>query len=197
MANRRDFLTAAALTAGSLALTPATQAATQRRPLALHAVLIEERFAPSRAFGARLAAHDGTPVLAVADGDITQLWLQQIGPAWRRHPVAVAGLTTRPALFCLEELAAVSGLRVVLHAEHILLPQARTEHQILRGAKSAGLDALDLSLSGPLWPTRMADAVALHRSSSQALRVGPSDAALEPAMPEGAQLLTSWIIAPA
>jgi hypothetical protein len=197
MTNRRDFLHAAALTAGGLTLTPALRAADVRQSLNLHAVLIDGRHAPARTFGARLAAYDATLVLEIADGDITQLWLQQIGPAWRQRPVALAGLTDRSALFCLEQLGAISGVRVVFHAEHIILPDGGTEHQVLRGANAADLAAQELVRAGPLWPQRIAKAIATHRTRNERVRVGPSDAGLEPNMSAGAQLLTSWIIAPA
>lgn len=202
MTNRRSFLQAATLTAGGLATaargTPAAAPAmVVQRPLALHAVLIEAGSPQAAAFGARLGARESTRVLEVPAGDVTSLWLQQIGPAWRRHPVAIAGLTSRSALFCLEQLSAFSGLRVLFHAEHIVMPGGRTEHQLLRGERIAGLAATELRRLGPLWPGRLADAVATHRASGVRERAGPSMAALEPSMPPGATLLTSWIIAPA
>jgi hypothetical protein len=202
MTNRREFMQAATLTAGGLATAArgepvATRSMAAQRPLALHAVLIEEGSPQARAFGARLAARESTRLLTVPAGDVTSLWLRQIGPAWRRHPVAIAGLTSRPALFCLEQLSALSGLRVLFHAEHIVLPGGRTEHQLLRGERIAGLSASNLRRLGPLWPGRIADAVAAHRASGVRERPGPSVAALAPSMPTGATLLTSWIIAPA
>jgi hypothetical protein len=202
MTNRRDFLRAATLTAGGLATaargaTATAPALVAQRPLALHAVLIEAGSPQARAFGTRLAARESTRVLTVPAGDVTSVWLQQIGPAWRRHPVAIAGLTSRPALFCLEQLSALSGLRVLFHAEHIVLQGGRTEHQLLRGERIAGLGATELHRLGPLWPGRLADAVVAHRASGLRERAGPSEAALEPSMPPGATLLTSWIIAPA
>jgi hypothetical protein len=42
----------------------------------------------------------------------------------------------------------------------------------------------------------VAEAFATYRSPVTPQRFGRSDAALEPALPAGAQLLTSWIIAP-
>lgn len=202
MTDRRNFLQAAALTAGGLATAARSSAAAApamqaQRPLALNAVLIEAGSPQASAFGARLAAGSSTRLLTVPDGDVTSLWLQQIGPAWRRHPVAIAGLTSRSALFCLEQLSALSGLRVLFHAEHIVLRGGRTEHHLLRGERIAGLGATELRRLGPLWPGRLADAVAAHRASGVRERSGPSVAALEPSMPAGAMLLTSWIIAPA
>jgi hypothetical protein len=201
MTSRRDFLQTATLAAGgvptmALHASPSPVAGA-RRPLALHAVLVEEGSPQAHAFGARLAMRESTRLLAVSRGDVTSLWLQQIGPAWRRRPVAVAGLTSRPALFCLEQLSMLSGLRVVFHAEHIQLPGGQVRHQLLRGERLAGISESSLRLMGPLWPGRLADAVAAHRASGVGERLGPSAAALEPELPDGATLLTSWIIAPA
>lgn len=190
MTSRREFLQAAAIS-GVIAGTAgtATMAAT-RRPLA--AVVIDERFAQACILGSRLA-DGGTPVLGISDGDITQIWLREIGPMWKRQPAAVAGLTARPALFCLEELALPHGLRVVFHAEHIVHPDG-IAHTILRGSEEAHCFPDDLNRAGNRWPERIAQALSTHQLIAHA-RVGPSDAALEPPLPEGAQLLTSWLIA--
>jgi hypothetical protein len=197
--NRREFLEAAAASA-----VPVIAGASQRndglrektRPAAvLPTVLVDERYRESRSVGARLAAR-GAPLLALPDGDITQVWLQHIGPAWKDHPVSIAGLTGRPALFCLEQFAVRCGLRVVFHAEHFVHREGRTEHRLLRGADAAGLAARDLNLASWLWPARIAEALAAHPKQT-GRRFGLSDAALSPTSRPGAQLLTSWIIAAA
>lgn len=160
----------------------------------LHRVLIDGRHAEARALGARFS-RAATPVSILADGDVTQLWRDEIGPAWRGRPVAIAGLTEQPALFCLEQLGLSGGLRVVFHGEHVTLPDGRVGHTLLRGAEDAGLSARDLTRAGPLWPARLAAAWVLHRRQARPRRVGPSHAALEPVMAAGARWLTSWIIA--
>lgn len=160
----------------------------------LRTILIDERHAEARSVGCYLASA-GATVHTLPDGDITQLWLSTIGPAWRQHPAAVAGLTARPALFCLEQLALTSGLRVVYHAEHIVHADGHVGHFLLRGAEAAQLSARDLTRAGPLWPGRIAEAIATHRHRAGTVRPGRSDAALEPTLPRDAQLLTSWIIA--
>jgi hypothetical protein len=165
-------------------------------PGAVHMGLVDTRYVPARTVGARLAAA-GVGVLDIPDGDVTQLWLQHIGPAWRQQPVSLAGLTARPALFCLEQLARGCGLRVVFHAEHVVHEQGRTEHCLLRGAPAAGISALDLSLAGILWPARIAEVIATYAGHGGRERLGLSEAGLQPALPPGAQLLTSWIIAAA
>ncbi len=196
--NRRIFLEAAAASAlpaiVSARANDAGSPSAVRTRGAVHTVLIDERYAPSRTVGGRLRAA-GADVHPVPDGDLTQVWLRHIGPAWRQHPVTVAGLTARPALFCLEQLALSCGLRVVFHAEHVVHEQGRTEHHLLRGAPAAGLSALDLSLAGVLWPSRIAQVIAAYSSPAVPERFGRSEAALHPTLPPGAQLLTSWVIA--
>jgi hypothetical protein len=196
--NRRIFLEAAvasalpALAGAGPRATPGQSELPARA--AVDTVLVDARHAPARMAAGRLHAA-GTQVHTIADGDITQIWLQRIGPAWRQHPVTIAGLTARPALFCLEQLARGCGLRVVFHAEHVLHTQGRTEHQLLRGAQLTGMTARDLALAGSLWPLRIAQYFATYSSHDVRERFGLSAAALHPTLPPGAQLLTSWIIA--
>jgi hypothetical protein len=196
MTNRRDILQAAAVLPAVVGATRiAAHAHTDTAPLLpLHTVLIDERHAESRRLGARLAAR-GIAVHPVPSGDVTEVWLSHIDPLWRREPLAVAGLTERPVLFCLEQLAIGCGLRVVLHLEHDLHADGGTDHALLRGAEAAGLSGRDLTRAGPHWPSRIADALTRHPQRT-GRRYGRSEAALEPSLPAGTRLLTSWIIAP-
>jgi hypothetical protein len=202
MTNRREFLQAAAI-AGLPAIGAATgnlAAARSSTPTTahtdLHAIVVDERYAEAQSIAASFAGA-GTRVYTIPDGDITHVWLSHIGPTWRERPAAIAGLTARPALFCLEQLALASGLRVVFHAEHVVHAGGATEHAVLRGSDDAFLSARDLKRAGSLWPARVAEAIALHRQLARPLPLARSEAALEPVLPPGAQLLTSWIIAAA
>ena len=194
MTNRREILRAAAvlpLVAGATRFVDATA----RKSSSLR-VLIDERHDAAKIVGARLA-NRGATLHRLSDGDITQVWLQQIAPAWRRQPVAVAGFTERPALFCLEQFALACGLRVVFHNEHVVHPGGHVEHRLLRGSRAANLSLGNLSRARSLWAAHIADAIETHREQHSARdRFGRSDSALEPALPAGATLLTSWIIAP-
>ena len=196
--NRRIFLEAAA--AATLPVMVRAQPKDRARPTAgarpgaVHTCLVDTRYAPARTLGARLAA-TGREVLAIPDGDVTQVWLQHIDPAWRRQPVPLAGLTARPALFCLEQLARGCGLRVVFHAEHVVHEEGRTEHRVPRGAPAAAISPSDLALAGVLWPAHIAEIIATYSSHAARERLGLSEAGLQPTLPAGAQLLTSWIIA--
>jgi hypothetical protein len=195
--NRRIFLEAAVASAlpALASAGPKGTAGQSEEPAraTVDIVLVDARHAPSRMAADRLRAA-GTEVHTIPDGDVTQIWLQRIGPAWRQHPITIAGLTARPALFCLEQLARGCGLRVVFHAEHVLHAQGRTGHRLLRGAQLTGITARDLSLAGSQWPLRIAHYFATYSSHTVGERFGLSEAALHPALPPGAQLLTSWII---
>jgi hypothetical protein len=123
-----------------------------------------------------MLAARGAAVHAVTDGDVTALWLSTIGPAWRNAPVAVAGLTRPPVLFCLEQLAWSQGLRVIFHDEHMV-------------TRAQGAHAT--------WARLMAEIVTTHGAAPTARYAGPTSSGLAPAATRDAQLLTSWIIAPA
>jgi hypothetical protein len=214
MTSRREFLEAAALSAlpvvAGVSLSGAAAAASRpagagslvsASPSAasaseFHLVLFDARYSDARSAAARIAGA-GAATHSLADGDITQVWLDHIGPAWQRGPAVIAGVTARPALFCLEQFALSSGLRVVFHAEHVVHADGRAEHTVLRGAERVGLSAVELANSGARWAGRVGEAIASYRAEPSAPRFGRSNAALEPVLPPRAQLLTSWIIAAA
>lgn len=173
MTSRREFLGYATWAAAPLAGSLPAMAWARESIAQYHAVLIDDRHVEGRLFGSILAGR-GAPVHAVPYGDVTALWLASIGPAWRRGPVAIAGLTRPPVLFCLEQLAWAQGLRVTFHAEQVVPTQS---------AHSA-------------WARQMADLVTINASSYARTR-GPTSAGLAPAPTRDAQMLTSWIIAPA
>jgi len=199
MTTRREFLQGAAASAlPVIAAASSRGGAPASAPAgrAVRAVLIDARHAEARGIGARLA-RSGVSVQAIPAGDITNIWLDRIAPVWKHEPIAIAGLTERPALFCLEQLAWSFNLRVAFHGEHVLHAGGQTEHRLLRGAAPANLAAPELQRAGLRWPNRIADAIENYREPVRAMRRGPSEAALGPTLPHRARLLTSWIIAPA
>jgi hypothetical protein len=206
MTSRREFLEAAALSAlpaiagnsVAAATVPTMGLPTKASPNTVSAfkiVLFDARYPQARNVATRIIRAGATTLHALADGDITHVWLNEIGPAWQRGPAVVAGLTARPALFCLEQFALSSGMRVVFHAEHVVHPDGQTEHSLLRGAESLRLSSSDLKQAGPRWDARIADALMEYRPRPATQRFGRSEAALEPDIPPQSQLLTSWIIA--
>ena len=200
MTSRREFLGAAALSAlpaiagSSLSFAATAVGGRAGAGHASHLVLVDARYPQSRSVATRVS-RSGAAVHALADGDVTQIWLDRIGPAWQKGPSVVAGLTARPALFCLEQLALGSGLRVVFHAEHIVHPDGQTQHSVLRGSEAVRLSAAELNDAGQRWNARIADVLATYRPQATRARFGLSDSALDPILPPRTQLLTSWIIA--
>jgi hypothetical protein len=195
MTTRRELLQFAAcatLPAALGAPTAATSAAAAS-PANLHAVLVEASAVNARAFGQRLGAR-GANVISLHGGDITAAWLASIRPAWLKGPATIAGLTTASALFCFEQLAWSHGLRVVFYAEHIVHADGAVEHALQRADGGTDIAGSTLERAGAGWPLHLANAMATRRIVP-GRRQGPSMAALEPALPSGAQLLTSWVIA--
>jgi hypothetical protein len=202
MINRRNFVQGAAL-AAALARTPPARA--HATVASISWVLADPRHGESRAFAASLVRR-GAARLELAQGDVTPAWVGALSSAWKSRPCAIAGITRPDALFVLEQLAWSHGLRVVLHAEHLIGAAAGPRHEVLRcvthatgqatgGATSLGARAL--ALAGTAWPTEVAGvAAAWSRRPVAASAAGPSSCALAPEPPAGAVLLASWIIAP-
>jgi hypothetical protein len=187
--SRRKFLqTAAALSAAPLAGRAAF--AGGREPAALDAVIFDSRHAAARDFGAR-AGLRGAALRAI-DGDITDLWQNELVGRWKAAPGAVAGLTERHALFLLERLGWDHGLRVVFEAEHAPDARGYAVHRVVRTA-DPGL-ALELKAAGQSWPEVLAEAL-VAGAEAPARDFRPSSAALAAHLGEATKLY-SWIIAP-
>jgi hypothetical protein len=197
MTTRRTFIRIAASAAvpASVSLRAAASAGTSKPRREPEAVIVDADHAAARSFGDRFSAQ-GSAVLSIHEGDVTASWLGHIRPMWSQRRATIAGLTTPAALFCLEQLAWPHGLRVVFHAEHILLADGSLSHQVQRDPQMARLTASNLQRAGTRWPVRLAEAMAM-RGATSSRRPGPSMAALHPQLPAGATLLTSWIIAAA
>lgn len=115
--DRRDVIVASAGAAmaaagfGAARLAMAAPAKAAR----VHVIVADRRFAESRAFAAE-AARSGQRI-AWIDGDVTDLWYDELDGLWRRKRAAIAGLTAYGAFFCLERLAMDRGLRVAFKQE--------------------------------------------------------------------------------
>jgi hypothetical protein len=164
---RRDFLqhglVASALLTGTLARLPAGAAELARPRL--------ERFVFDGRFGAavqaaRLAAAAGIPLAETAD-DLTALWYHDLDLRWRRAPMALAGVTTKGALFVLETLAMDRGMRVLYRGAHGAAGPGRAPVHALEGRADLLADLLP-----------------------------PELASRSPAAAERDEVLFSWLIAP-
>lgn len=195
MTTRRTFIQAAASTAlpiatGTIGSAAASEGVAFRHDT-LQAAILDDAHLAAREFGRQIGMQ-GVPVHSIHSGDITAAWLQTVRPLWQKRRAPIAGLTTPAALFCLEQFAFAHGLRVMFHAEHVLLADGSVEHQVQRG--QGPLSAAALRRARARWPQQLADSLSSPRAT-RGPRPGPSLAALEPALPAGATLLASWIIA--
>jgi hypothetical protein len=199
MTSRREVLQigfAAAVAPLVAHATRATSLIGAERPgsLPLYKALYDVRFADSVAFARRIEAL-GVPVHAI-EGDMTRFWYDDLYHRWRQNgPVAIAGLTTHGALFCLERLAWDQRMRVVFRAAHSLDAAGCVAHDftgpspMLRVAKTANDSA---------WGAQMADVVT-QCPRGRAQIVAGSAATVRPlaaAWPDR-ETLFSWVIAPA
>jgi hypothetical protein len=198
MASRREFLQFG-IAASALPITGATglssdllhSGAPARLPL--YKVVFDERFADSVRFGVEMKRL-GVPTHAI-QGDITDFWLHDLDPRWKKAPVAIAGLTAHGPLFCLERLSWDHRMRVVFSAEHRSLGDGRIEHAI-SGPDIMLRHAAELVAGGPNWAAHIA-AVVTHcppgRSQiSRTTIITP----LATATDDEQEPLMSWVIAP-
>jgi len=157
----------------------------------LYKVLYDTRFPASVAFARRAEAR-GLTVHAMA-GDMTRFWYDDLYHAWRREPVAVAGLTAHGALFCLERLAWDQRLRVVYRGEHAAAAGGCVAHR-LEGPGEWVSEAAEAA-AAPGWPAALADVVAgcpRVRAPRREARAETRGAAEVPQ----SEALFSWVIAP-
>jgi hypothetical protein len=121
MVNRRSVLKIGAATvAGALVKMPVSgrNLSPDRAHIAFHRAVFDERFAECRAFAAELRA--ARVCASAIRGDVAELWYHDLRVYLSKNCLPIAGLTDRPALFCLEELARDVGMRVIFRADHII-----------------------------------------------------------------------------
>ena len=93
---------------------------------AFQRAVFDERFAECRAFAAELQSA-GVRASAIR-GDVAKLWYDDLRVHLNENRSPIAGLTDRPALFCLEELARDVGMRVIFRADHIMDQDGHAQH---------------------------------------------------------------------
>lgn len=159
MPSRREFLqTGAAVSAlGVGALVPrgaSALGAAPRPSVAIHAAIVDDRYAVASSFAAAFGAH-GVPVRPLDSGDITRFFVDELEPLWGAQPVALAGLTQFGPMFVVSQRAAERRLRTMLRVEHRVDADGVLAHvttapadvlQWLEGAAAKGIE----------WPTLMA-----------------------------------------
>jgi hypothetical protein len=157
-------------------------------PQPLYCLVCDMRSASSRALaaeGERLAIR-----IARTNGDITDLWFDDLSQRWKAGPLAIAGLTEHGPLFCLERFAWDHGLRVMFRGTHRALDGGYVEHAITGPFPT--IAAAHTELAGVDWPTRLAR---LLRSCPSARDTSTTTVrGVRAGRGEGA--LVSWVIAP-
>ena len=108
--DRRSIILDALPLSLALFLAPkASFAAVRDRTVA--AAVYDRRVSGAEALTVQLAG-GGVPRFSVED-DVTALWDRHLRGFWTSGSGHVVGVTTRGALFCLEQLAAIQGRRIV------------------------------------------------------------------------------------
>lgn len=190
MPNRRDVLrTAAALPALAAVPFAGLAAAADASVLRLERFVFDVRFAESGAVAKEIERH-GVQLAPIAD-DLMSLWYDELDLAWRKAPMALAGIALAETLFVLETFALDRGMHVVYRGEHGLVENGKIKHLV------AGPSALIERLQ-PLpksWESALASALA-------ECPLGAPEIARAELVSEGGALslrdmpLVSWIIAP-
>ncbi len=192
MLNRRDVLRGGvALPALSFATLPfgTALAGAEARLLTLERFVFDVRFAEPGAV-AKLIEQRGVRLAPVAD-DLMTLWYDELDLAWRKAPMALAGVTLVETLFVLETFALDRNMHVVYRGEHGLVENGRIAH---RFAGPAPLIERLQPLAAP-WESSLAAALL-------ACPLGAPEMTRAESVSEGAALslrdmpLVSWIIAP-
>jgi hypothetical protein len=160
MPNRREFLQTGAVVSavGVGALVPRDARAlgtAARPPVALHAAIVDSRYALAAGFAAALGGR-GVPVRPLDDGDITRFWYDELEPLWRTRRVAVAGFTQFGPMFVVAQLAAERGLRTVLRVEHRLEVNGVLAHVVTAPADVLSWLEDTAATSGLDWPALIA-----------------------------------------
>jgi len=190
MPNRRDVLrTAAALPALATVPFAGLAAAADTPVLRLERFVFDVRFAESGAVAKEIERH-GVQLAPIAD-DLMTLWYDELDLAWRKAPMALAGVTLVETLFVLETFALDRNMHVVFRGEHGLVENGKIKHRV------AGPSALIERLQ-PLpasWESALASALT-------ECPLGAPEIARAELVSEGGALslrdmpLVSWIIAP-
>ena len=196
MVNRRRAMKIGAATvAGALVNLPALdrEVAPARAHNAFQRAVFDERFAECRAFAAEL--HSAGVLTSAIRGDVAELWYRDLRVQLSKNPTPLAGLTDRPALFCLEELARDVGMRVIARVDHVIDPDREQNGH----AQHTAVGPVSLVAASRQLTTELGFGRTMARVFRQFDLSEPRDAAAQkrtgPFAPENKTALVSWIIA--
>lgn len=191
MPTRRTILQSAAVLSAA-PLAPKVVFADGTRPAANMGVIYDHRHREARTFRRRAAQWDAA-IRGTLDGDITEIWQNDLSVLWKSKPAAIAGLTERPALFLLEQLGRDYGMRVFFQAEHEANGKGAWIHRIVRSSNPSLKGQLEAA--GRAWPAVLADQLLTAPQEVASKDITPTGAAMAAHLNEPDKLY-SWIIAP-
>ena len=197
MTSRREFLSlgvsALALPiSGRIALRSSGPSGSDPLPMAFYKVLFDERFAACRAFSEE-ARRLGLEVHAIR-GDVTHVWYNDLHARWKQGPVAIAGMTQKAALFCLDVMARDQRMQLVFLREHLHRSETRAD-RAQAGPPGVKQPSSNVLAGGPEWPAWMARLIGRFPSQSLRAKIPPVTVPLVSAADDPG-LLVSWVIAP-
>ena len=157
---------------------------------AFQRAVFDERFAECRAFASEM--HRAGVLTAAIRGDVARLWYHDLRVHLSKNATPLAGLTDRPALFCLEELARDVGMRVIARVDHVIDPDGDQDRHTAVGPASIVAATRQLTTEPGFGRT-------MGRLFGRFDISEPRDAAAQkrtgPFSPENKTALVSWIIA--
>ena len=192
MINRRSVLKlSAASVAGALVNVPirAFGAIPADSHGSLYRAVFDERFEECLAFAGEMNRRGVTT--SGIRGDVAKLWYEDLRARLRQGPGAIAGLTDRATLFCLEELARDVGMKVFFRVDHLVDKNGHVQQEA--AGPASVVEATRALAAGPGFGQTMA-VVACRCEVSR-----PTDIAAQkrtgPFSPENKTALASWVIA--
>jgi hypothetical protein len=192
MVNRRTVLKVGATSlSGALLNLPVLRgnAAPERTHSAFQRAVFDDRFAECQAFATEFeSAAVGTSAIR---GDVAGLWYDDLRVHLSKNRTPVAGLTDRPALFCLEELARDVGMHGIFRVDHIIDQNGHTQHSAVG---TASLVAVARKLA-PEAVFGRAIAVLLSQFDISEPRDTSAQKRTGPISPHNKPALVSWLIA--
>jgi hypothetical protein len=192
MLTRRNFIKSGAMSGLALAALGSSAYATTRKSTPIYKVLVDQRYPGSADFG--VEAMSLGAATTVLHGDITDIWFRDLFPQWKTRPVAIAGMTSGVALYCLTELARDAGLRAVYVAEHVSESDDFMRH-VAMGPDEMVARASDLALAGRRWSSAAARIV-MRCPLGKPSAVSTERLVTLFRAGEHSRALTSWVIAP-
>lgn len=196
MTSRRQFLQSGIAVSSALCVAPlAARASGLEAPrLRLELFVLDRRFPESVAAATEAAAHG--VALAATDGDLTSLWYHDLDLRWQAAPMALAGVTTRGALFVLETFAADRGMRVLYRGEHVVARAGAVVHTLAGPAELVAAAMDGTQAEGHAWPLTLSRAMARCSASRMAATRLVCSSAAAPSDAARGEPLFSWVIAP-